>query len=82
MAIEEGYALFACDRSDAVHGGKPREEHLSAEDERRNEWHQEAYTDEHGVTINYTLCPECWEKHQSMKVTWDRDFREFLQEGY
>lgn len=82
MAVEDGYSRYSCDRSDAVHGGHPITEYLSAGSARRDDWHSESYTDEHGVTIDYTLCPACWEKHQSIKATWDRDFREFFQEGY
>lgn len=82
MAIEEGYARFACDRSPKVHPNvDDAVAFLHKDDKQRDDWVQISHTDSNGVTINYTLCPECAAKYASVKETWDRDFREFAEEG-
>lgn len=83
MAVKEGYARYACDRSPKAHAdGEQTVEFLLKEDKRRDAWLKVSHTDSHGVTINYTLCPDCAAKYASVKETWDRDFREFAEEGF
>ena len=83
MGVEEGYGRFACDRSGAAHrSGKATEEFLAQDDVKRKEWTTVSHIDELGVPVTLTLCPECQEKYHSVKETWDRDFREFAEEGF
>lgn len=83
MGIEEGFSRYACDRSDKAHAsGKKAVSWLRQDDKERGRWATVEHTDDLGVTTRLTLCPECLEKYRSVKETWNRDFREFAEEGY
>lgn len=60
MGVEDGQ-MFRCDRAPQAHkDGLPHSAFLNPNDKAREEWAQSVeWVDTHGVTISYTLCPEC-----------------------
>lgn len=82
MSIEEGYARYACDRPEKAHSdGKKPIVFLNPYDKRKDDWYSFEHTDENGVTTKYTICPDCYEKYQSVLKTWQKDFFEFIHQG-
>lgn len=83
MGVKDGFSCYECDRSAKAHpdGIKPSE-YLQDEDPKVKGWHTVTHTDLNGVTKTYTLCQSCFDKYQSIQLTWQHDFSEFAEEGY
>lgn len=79
--IEEGYARYACDRSEKSHkDGKKPVEYLSEHDKRRDDWLPVEWKDIHGVTRKALLCPECAEKWRSIEKQEAQYHTKFIDE--
>lgn len=82
MPIQNG-RLFTCSRSASVHKrhGVPQEFIETGDDNAAKRWHEVSFDDHLSVPTDVVLCEECYEKYESMMLTWNRDVQEFMGEG-
>lgn len=79
--IEEGYARYACDRSENVHkDGKKPAEYMSEHDKRRDDWLPVEWKDINGVTRKALLCPECAKEWRDMEQTEAKTHTKFIDD--
>ncbi len=82
MPVKDG-KLYTCSRSASVHKRKevPQEFVEDGDETAAKRWHVVSFDDALGVSTELVVCEECYEKYESMMLTWNRDVQEFMTEG-
>lgn len=82
MPVKNG-KLYICSRSAATHKRKevPKEFVEDGDESAAKRWLTVSFDDVMGVPTEVVICEECREKYESMMATWNRDVREFMEEG-